>query len=54
MDLASARGIKILEVPDGKLKDLQKINGGYDKRIVPAGTYPARQKMFKPLALGHI
>ncbi len=44
MDLASARGIKILEVPDGKLKDLQKINGGYDKRIVPAGTYPGQTK----------
>lgn len=44
MDLASARGIKLLEVTDAKLKDLQKINGGYDKRVVPAGTYPGQSK----------
>lgn len=42
MDLASARGIKVLEVTDAKLKDLQKINGGYDKRVIPAGTYPGQ------------
>jgi TRAP transporter TAXI family solute receptor len=44
MDLASSRGIKVLEVTDDKLKALQKINGGYDKRMVPAGTYPNQAK----------
>lgn len=42
MDLASARNIKILGVTDDKLKALQKINGGYDKRIIPQWTYPGQ------------
>ncbi|MBE0583755.1 MAG: TAXI family TRAP transporter solute-binding subunit [Desulfofustis sp.] len=44
MDLASARDIIILEIPDEKLKALQKINGGYDKRIIKAGSYPKQDK----------
>jgi TRAP transporter TAXI family solute receptor len=44
MDLASARDIKVLEVPDEKLKALQKINKGYDKRIIKAGSYPKQDK----------
>ncbi len=44
MDLASARDINVLEVPDDKLKALQKINKGYDKRIIKAGSYPKQDK----------
>ncbi|MBI3919084.1 MAG: TAXI family TRAP transporter solute-binding subunit [Betaproteobacteria bacterium] len=44
MDLASAREIRVLEVPDDKLKALQKINKGYDKRIIKAGSYPKQDK----------
>ena len=44
MDLASARDIRVLEVPDEKLKALQKINKGYDKRIIKAGSYPKQDK----------
>ncbi|MCW5731186.1 MAG: TAXI family TRAP transporter solute-binding subunit [Alphaproteobacteria bacterium] len=44
MDLASARDIRVLEVPDEKLKELQKINAGYDKRIIKAGSYPKQDK----------
>jgi len=44
MDLASARDIRVLEVPDDKLKELQKMNGGYDKRIIKAGSYPKQDK----------
>jgi TRAP transporter TAXI family solute receptor len=44
MDLASARDIKVLEVPDEKLRALQKINKGYDKRIIKAGSYPKQDK----------
>ncbi len=44
MDLAAARDIRILEVPDDKLKALQKINAGYDKRIIKAGSYPKQEK----------
>ena len=44
MDLASARDIRVLEVPDEKLKALQQINKGYDKRIIKAGSYPKQDK----------
>lgn len=44
MDLASARDIRVLEIPDEKLKALQKLNGGYDKRIIKAGSYPKQDK----------
>lgn len=44
MDLASARDIRVLEVPDDKFKALQKINKGYDKRVIKAGSYPKQDK----------
>lgn len=44
MDLAAARDIRVLEVPDAKLKELQKINAGYDKRIIKAHSYPKQDK----------
>jgi hypothetical protein len=44
MDLAAAQDIKVLEVPDDKLKALQKMNGGYDKRVIKAGSYPKQDK----------
>lgn len=44
MDLGSARGIKVVPVPDDKLRALQKINKGYDKRIIKAGSYPKQEK----------
>jgi TRAP transporter TAXI family solute receptor len=44
MDLASAREIRILDLSDVKLQELQKINKGYDKRIIKAGSYPKQDK----------
>jgi uncharacterized protein len=44
MDLGSARKITVLPVPDDKLKALQKINKGYDKRTIKAGSYPGQEK----------
>ena len=44
MDLAAAREVRVLEVPDDKLKALQQINAGYDKRIIKAGSYPKQDK----------
>ena len=44
MDIGSARKINVLVVPDDKLKALQKINKGYDKRIIKAGSYPGQDK----------
>jgi TRAP transporter TAXI family solute receptor len=44
MDLGSARKISVIPVPDEKLKELQKINKGYDKRVIKAGSYPGQEK----------
>ncbi|MBI4840539.1 MAG: TAXI family TRAP transporter solute-binding subunit [candidate division NC10 bacterium] len=40
LDLASARKIRLLSVPDDKFKGLQKINSGYSRREIPKGIYP--------------
>jgi TRAP transporter TAXI family solute receptor len=40
LDLAADRKIRLLALPDDKIKALQKINVGYLKRIIPKGTYP--------------
>jgi TRAP transporter TAXI family solute receptor len=44
MDLGSVRKINVVPVPDEKLRELQKINKGYDKRIIKAGTYSGQEK----------
>jgi TRAP transporter TAXI family solute receptor len=44
MDLASSRDVRVLEVPDDKLRALQEINKGYDKRIIKAGSYPKQDR----------
>ena len=44
MDLGSARKITVIPVPDDKLRMLQKINKGYDKRTIKAGSYPGQEK----------
>ena len=44
MDIASAREVRVLEFPEDKFKALQKINKGYDKRIIKAGSYPKQDK----------
>jgi hypothetical protein len=40
LDLASARKIRMLSVPEDKYKELLKINSGYARREIPKGTYP--------------
>jgi TRAP transporter TAXI family solute receptor len=40
IDLAAAKKIRLLSLPDDKIKALQKINAGYLKRVIPKGTYP--------------
>ena len=44
MDIGTSRKITIVAVPDDKLRALQKINKGYDKRIIIAGTYSGMDK----------
>lgn len=39
MDLASARKIRLLTLPDDKIKEMQKLNAGYIPRMIPKGTY---------------
>jgi len=40
IDLAADRKIRLISIPDDKIKALQKLNAGYLKRIIPKGTYP--------------
>jgi TRAP transporter TAXI family solute receptor len=40
LDLASARKIRMLTLPDDKFKELQKINSGYARREFSKGIYP--------------
>lgn len=44
MDIGTSRKITIVPVPDDKLRMLQKVNKGYDKRTIKAGTYPGMDK----------
>ena len=40
MDLASARNVKLMPIPDEGLKRMQEFNPGYRRGIIPKGTYP--------------
>jgi len=40
MDLASARDVRLLPIADDKFQAMRKLNPGYTKLVIPAGTYP--------------
>lgn len=40
MDLASARDIKLVGIGDDKFQAMRKLNPGYTKLVIPAGSYP--------------
>jgi hypothetical protein len=44
MDLASARDIKLIPVDDKTMGALKKMNPGYNKLVIKAGTYPKQDK----------
>jgi TRAP transporter TAXI family solute receptor len=44
MDLASARDVKLLPVDDKVMGQLKKMNPGYNKLVIRAGTYPKQDK----------
>jgi TRAP transporter TAXI family solute receptor len=44
MDLASARDIKLVPVDDKTMDGMRKMNQGYSKLIIKAGTYPKQDK----------
>ena len=44
MDLASARDIELVPVDDKTMAALKKVNPGYNRLIIKAGTYPKQDK----------
>jgi len=44
MDLASARDIRLVPVDDRVMGELKKMNPGYNRLIIKAGTYPKQDK----------
>jgi TRAP transporter TAXI family solute receptor len=44
MDLASARDVRLVPVDDKTMGELKKMNPGYNKLIIKAGTYPKQDK----------
>src|SRR5690606_2353822 len=44
MDLASARDIRLVPVDDRTMDQLKKMNAGYNKLTIKAGTYPKQDK----------
>jgi uncharacterized protein len=44
MDLASARDINLVPVDEATMGKLKKMNPGYNKLIIKAGTYPKQDK----------
>ena len=50
MDLASARDIKIVPIPDESLAKMQKLNAGYKPIIIPAGSYPGQDEDVQTIA----
>lgn len=44
MDLASARDVELMPIPDDGLKLMQQFNPGYMRGIIPKGTYPKQSE----------
>ena len=44
MDLASARDVHLVPVDDHTMGELKKMNPGYNRLIIKAGTYPKQDK----------
>jgi hypothetical protein len=44
MDLASARDVNLVPVDDKTMNELKKMNPGYNKVVIKAGTYPKQDK----------
>ena len=44
MDLASARDVKLIPVDEKIMAEMKKMNPGYNKLVIKAGTYPKQDK----------
>ena len=42
MDLASARDITVVPIPDDTLAKMKELNPGYQRMVIPAGSYPGQ------------
>jgi len=42
MDLAAARGVTIVPIPDDGLAAMKELNPGYQRIMIPAGSYPGQ------------
>lgn len=44
MDLASGREVRLIDIPDDGLARMQAMNPGYERIVIPAGTYPKQER----------
>lgn len=44
MDLASGRDVKLLDIPGESLARMRTLNPGYERTVIPAGTYPGQER----------
>ncbi len=44
MDLASGRDVKLIDIPDDGLARMRELNPGYERSVIPAGTYPKQER----------
>ncbi len=44
MDLASARRIRVMPIPETGLERMQALNAGYRRIVIPRGTYPGQDE----------
>jgi TRAP transporter TAXI family solute receptor len=44
MDLASGRDVKLIDIPDDGLAKMRALNPGYERSVIPAGTYPKQAR----------
>ena len=40
MDMANSRPIKMLDIPDDMLAKMKQVNSGFERYVMPKGTYP--------------
>jgi hypothetical protein len=44
MDLASGRDVRLIDIPDDGLGRMRTLNPGYERTVIPAGTYPRQER----------
>ncbi|HWQ37810.1 MAG TPA: TAXI family TRAP transporter solute-binding subunit [Burkholderiales bacterium] len=44
MDLASGRDVRLVDIPDDGLARMRALNPGYERTVIPAGTYPKQDR----------